>query len=159
MPATSKIHLSVEECYEFAVHIADEIQRYYKHKPFHGIVAILNGGMLPAYWLRKIFKKRGIDLAIRTIDVQSYSNYTDRQGQVRILEKPDLGNDGQGWLFVDEIADSGETIKALRTLFPGARFACLTTKDHGKNRCDFYAKSYAQDEWIVFPWEQAESNN
>lgn len=144
---TQKLFLSLDDCIKASYALADKVDI----KSYKGIVAVLNGGLFPAYWLRKIYKEKGYSLPFRTIDVSSYENYTE-QGALKIHDAPDMG-DGAGWLVVDEICDTGQTFKVLRELYPAAKFVSLTVKQAGKAAVDEYALEFADEEWVVFPWE------
>ena len=61
---------------------------------------------------------------------------------------------GKGWLVIDDLADTGETLAAVRILFPQARFAALYAKPRGKPQVDVYVTEVEQSLWLVFPWEK-----
>ena len=57
-------------------------------------------------------------------------------------------------LIVDDIYDSGKTIKQLRKLNPRAQFAALYFNDHhADDEIEFYGFSYNGNQWLVYPWE------
>ena len=57
-------------------------------------------------------------------------------------------------LIIDDIADSGETLKKWQ----GYTTATLVYKPHTSIiKPDIFASEHAGDEWIVFPWELEES--
>jgi xanthine phosphoribosyltransferase len=148
----AKLYLTIEECFEGAQVLLEKIEAGHSPARFKGIVAILNGGVFPAYWLRKLWRQKGIDLPLQTIDVRSYKKY-DEQGDLEIRDRPDI-LDGEGWLFVDEICDTGKTCNALRKEYPAAIYASLTCKTD--DEIDYYALRFEPDQWVVFPWEMAE---
>jgi xanthine phosphoribosyltransferase len=100
----------------------------------------------------------GMECPLETIDVQSYDSYT-RQGELKILRNPSNLGDGEGWIFVDEIADTGRTLEALRKLYPKALFVSLSAKPQGLKHSDMNGLSFGQEEWIVFPWEIIEDED
>lgn len=62
--------------------------------------------------------------------------------------------DGKDVLIVDDIYDSGKTIKHLKKLNPQARFATvLFNEQQDEYGVDYYGNAYSGNEWIVFPWE------
>lgn len=148
----SKVYLSVRDIVEASKDLAEKILSAKKPEDIKGLVAILNGGVFPAYWLRKIFTQKGMECPLETIDVKSYEDY-NRQGELKILRNPGNLGDGEGWIFVDEIADTGKTLEALKKLYPRALFVSLSAKPRGLAISDINALSFAQEEWIVFPWE------
>ena len=117
-----------------------------------GLVVVLSGGMIPAYWVRKMVEvQEGIKLDVRVADLQSYTY--DQQGDMDVRRLPaDIG-DGTGWIILDEVADTGETFAVLKRRYPEAVFATLTAKPKGKAVADFSVLAFKQTEWIVFPWE------
>ncbi len=61
-------------------------------------------------------------------------------------------SDGNGWIIVDDILDTGATFEALRYRWPRATFAFLTSK---KLEEGIYIgeQFIGSTRWIVFPWE------
>lgn len=55
-----------------------------------------------------------------------------------------------GELIVDDICDSGATLKAAQK--PGCKTACLHTNPNSKIQPDFYVEE-KRVAWIVYPWE------
>jgi hypoxanthine phosphoribosyltransferase len=61
-------------------------------------------------------------------------------------------------LIVDDICDSGETFKELFKIHPKSKFACLHFKPHTSHfNPDFSANKFFSDDWIVYPWEEKDS--
>jgi hypoxanthine phosphoribosyltransferase len=59
---------------------------------------------------------------------------------------------------VDDICDSGETFLKLLKQHPFNLFACLHYKPHtSKFPPDIWAEMYEEDAWLVYPWENKES--
>ncbi len=61
--------------------------------------------------------------------------------------------DGEGWLIIDDLVDSGTTAKAVRNLMPKAHFATVYAKPAGKAQVDTFITEVSQDTWILFPWD------
>lgn len=152
---TEKAYLTFEEVCEAGEKLAAQLMPAAKRGEIKGLVAILNGGVFPAYFVRKILKREGFPCAMKCIDVESYTNYSE-QGEIDVREHPNIG-DGAGWVFVDEICDTGNTIKTLRDLYPAAKFASLSSKEKGLEQTDYNVLEFRQDQWVVFPWEVAEN--
>jgi hypoxanthine phosphoribosyltransferase len=112
---------------------------------FTGIIAVARGGLVPAAILAR-------ELDIRLVDTVCIASYDDRcQGSVEVLKR--LDGDGDGWLVVDDLVDSGATVAAVRAMLPHAHYATLYTKPAGHPLVDTFVDEVAQDVWIVFPWE------
>lgn len=62
-------------------------------------------------------------------------------------------------LILDDISDSGETVKQYKTKYPDAKLATLYYKENSIGLPDYYGKKIPQDfGWIVYPWERKDSN-
>jgi xanthine phosphoribosyltransferase len=56
-------------------------------------------------------------------------------------------------LIVDDLVDSGATMRAIRKMMPNAHAAVLYAKPDGLDQADSYVETVGQDTWIHFPWE------
>lgn len=113
--------------------------------PFAGLVAITRGGLVPAAIVAR-------ELDIRLVETVCVASYDSRaQGEIDILKG--LTGDGAGWLVVDDLVDSGATVRALRAMLPKAHYAALYAKPAGLALVDSFAAEIDQGVWIVFPWE------
>ena len=129
--------------------LADKLKSY--NKIWKGLIAITRGGLVPATILAN---KLGIRL-VDTICISSYDNRNQRS--MNILKKPsviDDGGDGEGWLIIDDLVDSGNTIKYAGELYPKAHYAVVYAKPDGKSIIDTYVRDINQSTWIEFPWEE-----
>lgn len=116
--------------------------------PWRGIVAITRGGLVPACIVAR-------ELDIRRIDTLCAVSYEDtrHQGELDILKKPLEAGDGEGWIVIDDLADTGKTFRAARAILPRAYFACIYVKPMGAPTADTHVLEVSQDTWIHFPWE------
>lgn len=114
--------------------------------PFQGILAVARGGLVPAALLAHELDCPLVD----TVCVSSYSGR--RQGEIRVLKRPD--GDGDGWLVVDDLVDTGATFQIIRAMMPKAYFTTLYAKPNGEAAVDSFVTAMDQDVWIVFPWER-----
>lgn len=116
------------------------------------IVGITRGGLVPAVMLSH-------RLGAKFFHVVTASSYSD---DGRKLKKPSViipddvrtylnTVDIQRVLFVDDIVDSGETLKAVHDEYSAARFAVLMTKIPAKDI--LYFGTIPKDVWVKFPWE------
>lgn len=121
-----------------------------KNAPFKGIIAVTRGGMVPACLVAR-------DLDIRVIETIAVSSYdAQEQRTLNVLKPAHAAGNGDGWLVVDDLADTGNTFRALRTILPNAHFACLYAKPEGAPTADTYVIDVSQDTWIYLPWEDQE---
>ena len=56
-------------------------------------------------------------------------------------------------LIVDDICDTGDTIRGLSEVFKNTDFAVLIDKT-GDSMVKYRAEYFEADDWVVFPWEQ-----
>ena len=114
--------------------------------PWKGIVAITRGGLVPAAVVAR-------ELELRLIDTLCIASYDDRQqGEMTVLKR--VEGDGQGWLIIDDLVDTGRTAKAVREMLPRAHFATIYAKPAGRPLVDTFITEVSQDTWILFPWDQ-----
>jgi len=117
-----------------------------------GIVAVTRGGMVPA-----CIVARELDiLVIETFCVVTYGNAGKGQdmGANNVLKVSDqVDNDGEGWLVVDDLVDSGGTFRIIRKYLPKAHYAAIYAKPAGVDTIDTYISELSQDTWVHFPWE------
>lgn len=117
-----------------------------------GIIAITRGGLVPAALIARELEIRLID----TVCVVSYGAASSKeaekqQGQLQWLKG--VEGDGDGWLLVDDLVDTGRTARAVRERLPKAHFATLYAKPLGRPIVDTFVKEFKQDKWIYFPWD------
>jgi xanthine phosphoribosyltransferase len=117
-----------------------------------GIIAITRGGLVPAALIARELDIRLID----TICVMSYASGSSGkaeqvQSEVKVLKG--VPGDGEGYLLIDDLVDSGRTAEHVRKLLPKAHFATLYAKPLGRPIVDTYVKEFKQNKWIFFPWD------
>ena len=76
-----------------------------------------------------------------------------KRGEVEVMKAPEMSGDGNGWLIIDDLVDTGETGKMLRQLLPKAHFATVYAKPLGRPVVDTFITEVSQDTWIFFPWD------
>ena len=119
--------------------------RLVERNSWAGIIAIARGGLVPATIVARELEVRILD----TICVASYDHQV--QGEARILKAP--AHDGEGWLIIDDLVDTGSTARAVRRLLPKAHFAAVYAKPAGRPLVDTFITEVSQDTWIHFPWD------
>jgi xanthine phosphoribosyltransferase len=110
-------------------------------------VAITRGGLIPAAIIAR-------ELEIRLIESVSIVTYDEEnRGEPLVTKHPVAAGDGEGWLIIDDLVDSGSTARAVRNLLPKAHFATVYAKPAGKAQVDTFITEVSQDTWILFPWD------
>ena len=121
--------------------------------PFHAVIAITRGGLVPAAIVARELGVRVID----TVCITSYAHTT--QGNLQVLKGVSTdtaslgGGTGKGLLIVDDLVDTGKTAQIVRAILPKAHFATVYAKPMGRPLVDTFITEVSQDTWIHFPWD------
>jgi xanthine phosphoribosyltransferase len=115
-----------------------------------GIIAVTRGGLIPACIVAR-------ELNIRLIETFCIASYRgdNQSGQDDAKILKDLSNlgDGEGWLVIDDLVDTGNTFKIIRDHLPKAHFGCVYGKPEGVPTADTFVTEVSQDTWVFFPWD------
>jgi len=125
------------------------VRRLMGRGPWQGIVALTRGGLVPAAIVAR-------EMSIHVVDTLCITSYDEQvQGKLNILKMPDaaLKDGGAGWLLIDDLVDTGTTMRAAREILPNAHFATVYAKPKGVDLVDTYVYDIDQDLWIFFPWD------
>ncbi|MGQ0286886.1 xanthine phosphoribosyltransferase [Pasteurellaceae bacterium 22721_9_1] len=110
-----------------------------------GIIAVSRGGLFPAAVLAR-------ELGIRYVETLCIASYDhDQQGDLKVLHAPDM--DGEGFIVVDDLVDTGNTAREIRRLYPKAKFVTVFAKPAGASLVDKYVIDIPQNTWIEQPWD------
>lgn len=137
--------------------VADELAGKIKSSGFQPdcIIGITTGGLIPLYF---VAKKLGDVDDIYTATADSYDK--DRNKNLRILHIPEVDLTGKKVLLVDDIAESGDSLKGVaEAIRKKCKPADLKVAALGVNtdKAQFYPDFYVVEEkgeWVVFPWEK-----
>ena len=125
------------------------------------IVGITRGGLTPAVMMSHYFNcpLLVLDYSLRDRDSAVLNDAATKH----VIERMGALIETGQIIVVDDINDSGETLKGLKGLFHDEFFsdsniiyATLLEKSTSKFDCDFYGEMLMDnqcDDWIVFPWE------
>jgi len=95
-------------------------------------------------------------MSIHVVDTLCITSYDEQvQGKLNILKRPDaaMEDGGKGWVLIDDLVDTGTTMRAARDILPNAHFATVYAKPKGVDLVDTYVHDIDQDLWIFFPWD------
>ena len=152
-PYEDEIIISWVELHRDARYLSEQL---HKKGPWKGIIAITRGGLVPAALVARELDIRLVD----TICVTSYGagqegemrgGPAQEQGSIKLLKG--VAGDGEGYLLIDDLVDTGRTAQAVRKLLPKAYFATLYAKPAGRGIVDTFVKEFKQTKWIHFPWD------
>lgn len=123
----------------------------HKREKFKGIIAITRGGLIPAAIMAR-------ELGLKLIDTVCCEAYRDEAAElnsspVNVMKEASLAGDGEGWLLIDDLVDTGTTAKVVREMLPKAYFVTLYAKPEGKPLVDSFVKEVKQETWVFFPWD------
>ena len=117
---------------------------------FSDMVAITRGGLVPAAIVAR-------ELDMRVIETSCVASYAQEniQGEMKILKSvlPETARDGEGLLVVDDLADTGATVKIAHAILPKAHVATVYAKPLGRPFVDTFITEVSQGTWIYFPWD------
>jgi len=117
--------------------------------PWKGIVALTRGGLIPAAIIAR-------EMEIHVVDTLCITSYDDQtRGVIKVLKLPEeaIKTDGEGWLLIDDLVDTGSTAKEARRILPKSHFATVYAKPKGLPYVDTYSHDVEQDVWVFFPWD------
>jgi xanthine phosphoribosyltransferase len=149
IPYEDEIIISWVELHRDARYLSEKL---HAKGPWKGIIAVTRGGLVPAALVARELDIRLID----TICITSYGageagGAAQVQSGVRVLKG--VSGDGEGYLMIDDLVDTGRTAQLARQLLPKAHFATLYAKPAGRPIVDSFVKEFKQTKWIHFPWD------
>ncbi|MDD4556131.1 MAG: xanthine phosphoribosyltransferase [Alphaproteobacteria bacterium] len=139
-----KLYITWDDFHRDAKRLCDKIKKLGK---FDRIIAVSRGGLIPAGII-------SYEMDIRNVEAVSVSSYDGENlrdfDEIKISISVD--NVDEKTLVIDDLADTGNTFKLLRSIFPKAKYVCVYAKDAGKPEADAYQEEMP-NKWIVFPWD------
>ena len=118
------------------------------------LVGITLGGLIPLTLLAKQLKIKDV----LTIHAHSYEKTEKKDLLIKYPPNADLR--GKRVLLVDEIADTGETLRAISKILTEEYGAILKTAVLVRKKTCSFTPDFSvieTDAWVVFPWEKSES--
>jgi len=97
--------------------MAQEIRRDFPDEPMH-LVGVLKGSIL---FLADLARELGGEVSFDFISVSSYGTGMDSTGEVKMIKDLDVSIEGRSVLVVEDILDTGLTLKYLLRLFEERR--------------------------------------
>ncbi len=151
LPNEKGFHVSWDQVHRDSRALAWRLDNDEKTGRCKAVLAVSRGGLFPAMIVAR-------ELNIRTLDTISIKSYNHQElGQPEILKYPDsqLIGDGTDILVVDDLVDTGSTLKIIRSHFPKATYCTVYAKSKGCPYADIFTTEVSQDTWIYFPWDMA----
>ena len=113
------------------------------------IIAVTRGGLVPATILAR-------EMEIRMVDTLCIAAYDEQRSKsIEVIKTPHMAcaEKGEGWLLVDDLVDTGRTMKTARELLPKSHVATVYAKPMGKPYVETFVHEVPQDVWVFFPWD------
>lgn len=132
----------------FQMHARKLSERLLPASQWKGIIAVSRGGLFPAAVLAR-------ELSIRHVETVCIASYHDHnnQGELQVLHAAQVPNGGEGFIIVDDLVDTGNTARAIREMYPNAKFVTVFAKPAGAELVDDYVIDIPQNTWIEQPWD------
>ena len=120
------------------------------------IVGVARGGWIPARLIADIL---GI-ANLTSLGISFYADIATTEKKPKITQPITTTIEDKAILMVDDVADTGHSLKVGRDHVAGLRprslkIATIYKKPWSIISPDYYTRE--TDAWIIFPWEQAES--
>ena len=111
------------------------------------IVGIKRGGLVPAVHLSHALS--------RPMEVLTWQTRDDKRQDHNAMIQ-DVLDQGGKVLFIDDINDTGKTIKTIREHYNNDNciFMTMVEKTTSEIRVDATALRFDDERWVVFPWEK-----
>ncbi|HHF6950484.1 TPA: xanthine phosphoribosyltransferase, partial [Haemophilus influenzae] len=132
----------------FQMHARKLSERLLPASQWKGIIAVSRGGLFPAAVLARELGLRHIE----TVCIASYHDHNN-QGELQVLHAAQVPNGGEGFIVVDDLVDTGNTARAIRQIYPNAKFVTVFAKPAGAELVDDYVIDIPQNTWIEQPWD------
>lgn len=156
MPERMRCELpSWDEVYRLALDLALGIRESGFHPDL--IVAIGRGGYTPGRLMADFLHKK----ELTSFRIQHYTAGASREPEASVVGSLDEDLSGRRVLVVDDVNDSGETLRVAVAHVrergaAEARTAVLQEKDTTGFPADHVAERVAEWRWIVYPWAVVE---
>ena len=132
----------------FQMHARRLSERLLPASQWKGIIAVSRGGLFPAAVLARELGLRHIE----TVCIASYHDHNN-QGELQVIHAAQVPNGGEGFIVVDDLVDTGNTARAIRQMYPNAKFVTVFAKPAGAELVDDYVIDIPQNTWIEQPWD------
>ena len=139
------LHITWTQFHQDVKELAALLKTKAPKEGWKSIVAITRGGLVPAGILSH-------ELKIKQIDTIGFGSYHNKEKKSLTVFKPFASHE-KNIIVVDELSDSGGTMKAAQKYIPNAYRVVVYTKPEGKDAVNLFVKEIPQNVWVVFPWE------
>lgn len=146
------LDLNMDGVAQYARIVVQKIEKAHGKGYFTKLVCISNGGLAAGYFFARL-------LGIKDISVISVSSYGEGKSRGKHVQVTFNGivSDSDRVLIVDDLVETGDSMRVAKSLFANAKTAALLVKSFTSHAPDFSGGSTS--EWVNFPWEIALETN
>ncbi len=141
------LYINWDDFHQDCKKLAQKLKNTYNIGNIKGLIAISRGGLLPAGIISYELDIRNVE-AVTVITYDGESQRNNKEAEII----SSLSTNGDGYIIIDDLVDSGNTVNILRDKFPKAIYATIYAKPKGLPTTDIYQKEMP-DKWIMFPWD------
>ena len=147
--------VSIQEVYQKSHELAQQIMD--SSITFDFVIAIARGGVLPARLMCDFLNIH----RLTSIQVKHYQKGAKQMEEAEIIDPVRVDIKGKNVLLVDDVNDSGETLKAalehVESLEPElVKTAVLHEKSHTILETDFTGDRLKKWKWLIYQWAVTE---
>lgn len=147
--------VGLDEAYEMAYKVADQITE--KEFKVDIVIGIARGGLPPARFICDFLNIT----KLTTLQITHYSSGGTAKENVEVIDPLNIDLEGKNVLLVDDVNDSGETLKEatqhINKMSPGIlKTAVLHEKSNTSTNADFTGSLLEDWEWLIYQWAATE---
>lgn len=147
--------VGLSEVYEMAYTVSKKITDFPLH--FDAVVGISRGGFPPARLVCDFLNIK----TLTAIQIRHYTAGAEVKEEVEITDPIDIDLEGKNVLVVDDVNDSGKTLKAavehIQTKeVVSVKTAVLHEKENTSLNADFVGSYLTEWKWLIYQWAVTE---
>ena len=144
-----KEYILWDEVKSLSDELAQKIKSHCEDLSSATLVAVSRGGLVPAQLI-------AYKLNIKDIRIMKLASYSDKNERSNIVDSStDRLYDGRNVYVIDDLADSGETIRYIRQNYPSSNICTMLVKTCCSHAPDITTSKVVEEgTWLVFPWDE-----
>ena len=144
-----KEYILWDEVKSLSDELAQKIESHCEDLSSATLVAVSRGGLVPTQLI-------AYKLNIKDIRIMKLASYSDDNERSSIMDSStDRLYDGKNVYIIDDLADSGETIRYIRKNYPSSNICTMLIKSCCGEMPDITTSKVIDGKtWLVFPWDE-----
>ena len=147
----NKLILTWDEYFKYCDILVSKIG--YSNK-YSAILAVARGGLIPAQYIAyKLNIRRIYNFGVITY---ADNNQILKDEDITLYQSPAMNSDIHNYkiLIVDDIADSGRTLKIITSMYNNSDVCTIFYKPNKSIvKPDYYGQTIDNDTWVEFPYD------